>query len=97
MRFKTVESIDSLETNARQTFTANDAKVNFDAFIDAAHREPVWVTRRDRVVGVMVAVQDDEAMRAFHAGRLQHTLTKTGTAALGMTPESLERLLSDQS
>lgn len=50
-----------------QTFTANDAKVNFGAFIDAAQRGPVRVTRRDRVVGVLVSAQDYEAMRAFYA------------------------------
>ena len=38
-----------------QTFSANEAKVNFGAFLDAAQREPVRVTRRDRVVGVMVS------------------------------------------
>ena len=94
-----VESIDSFETNAMQTFTANDAKVNFGAFIDAAQREPVRVTRRDRVVGVMVSAQDYEAMRAFYADRLQHTLAKAGAdaAAQGMTPETLNDLLSDES
>ncbi len=82
-----------------QTFTANDAKINFGAFIDAAQREPVRVTRRDRVVGVMVSAQDYEAMRAFYADRLQHTLVKAGAdaAAQGMTPETLGRLLSDES
>ena len=94
-----IKSIDSVKMNAMQTFTANDAKINFGAFIDAAQREPVRVTRRDRVVGVMVSAQDYEAMRAFYANRLQHTLVKAGAdaAAQGMTPETLERLLSDES
>ena len=64
-----------------QTFSANEAKVNFGAFLDAAQREPVRVTRRDRVVGVMVSAQDYEAMRAFYANRLQHTLAETGAHA----------------
>ena len=82
-----------------QTFTANDAKVNFGAFLDAAQREPVRVTRRDRVVGVMVSAQDYEAMRAFYANRLQHTLHDIGAhaAAQGLTPEGLNDLLSDES
>ena len=52
-----------------QTFSANEAKVNFGAFLDAAQREPVRVTRRDRVVGVMVSAQDYEAMRAFYSSQ----------------------------
>lgn len=82
-----------------QTFTANDAKVNFGAFLDAAQREPVRVTRRNRVVGVMVSAQDYEAMRAFYANRLQHTLVETGAhaAAQGLTPETLSALLADES
>jgi len=92
------ESIDLIFL-AVQTFTANDAKVNFGTVIDAAQREPVRVTRRDRVVGVMVSAQDYEAMRAFYADRLQHTLAKAGAdaAAQGMTPETLNDLLSDES
>ena len=47
----------------------------------------------------MVSAQDYEAMRAFYADRLQHTLVKAGAdaAAQGMTPETLGRLLSDES
>ena len=82
-----------------QTFSANEAKVNFGAFLDAAQREPVRVTRRDRVVGVMVSAQDYEAMRAFYANRLQHTLADTGAhaAAQGQTAEGLGELLADES
>jgi prevent-host-death family protein len=92
------ESIDLIFL-AVQTFTANDAKVNFGAFLDAAQREPVRVTRHDRVVGVMVSAQDYEAMRAFYANRLQHTLQDIGAhaAAQGLTPEGLSDLLSDES
>ena len=59
-----------------QTFSANQAKTQFGHFIDLAQREPVRVMRHDRVVGVMVSAQDYEAMRAFYANRLQHTLTE---------------------
>jgi hypothetical protein len=41
----------------------------------------VRVTRRDRVVGVLVSAEDHEAMRAFYANRLQATLAKTGDHA----------------
>jgi 3-hydroxyacyl-CoA dehydrogenase len=55
--------------------------------------------RHDRVAGVMVSAQDYEAMRAFYANRLQHTLTESATAAeqAGMTPELLDKLLRDDS
>jgi prevent-host-death family protein len=82
-----------------QTFTANEAKTQFGHFIDVAQREPVRVMRRERVVGVMVSAQDYEAMRAFYANRLQHTLTETAAQAerAGMTPALLEDLLRDES
>lgn len=82
-----------------QTFTANEAKTQFGQFIDLAQREPVRVMRRDRVVGVMVSVQDYEAMREFYANRLQHTLADTAKQAeqAGLTPELLEDLLRDGS
>ena len=82
-----------------QTFSANQAKTQFGHFIDLAQREPVRVMRHDRVAGVMVSAQDYEAMRAFYANRLQHTLTESATAAeqAGMTPELLDKLLRDDS
>jgi len=82
-----------------QTFTANQAKTQFGQFIDLAQRAPVRVMRRDRVVGVMVSAQDYEAMRAFYANRLQHTLAATALEAerAGLTTEALEALLSDAS
>lgn len=82
-----------------QTFSANQAKTQFGQFIDLAQREPVRVMRHDRVVGVMVSAQDYEAMRAFYANRLQHTLAETATQAqaAGLTPERLDELLRDES
>lgn len=82
-----------------QTFSANQAKTQFGHFIDLAQREPVRVMRRDRVVGVMVSAQDYEAMRAFYANRLQHTLAETAkqAEAAGMTTELLYSLLRDES
>ena len=82
-----------------KTFTASEAKTQFGHFIDVAQRESVRVTRREQVVGVMVSAQDYEAMRAFYANRLQHTLAETALQAeqAGMTPELLENLLRDES
>ena len=82
-----------------QTYTANEAKTRFGAFLDQVQREPVGVMRYDRLLGVMVSVQDFEAMRAFYANRLSHTLDLAAHAAerAGMTPEVLDALLADES
>ena len=82
-----------------QTFTANEAKTRFGEFLDRAQREPVGVLKHDRMVGVMVSVQDFEAMRAFYADRLQHRLDESAQAAerAGMNPEKLDSLLADES
>ena len=82
-----------------QTFTANEAKTRFGEFLDRAQREPVGVLKHDRMVGVMVSVQDFEAMRAFYADRLQHRLDESALTAqrAGMTPEMLDALLADES
>lgn len=81
-----------------QTFTANEAKNRFGELLDIVQREPVRVTSRDRVVGVMVSIEDYEAMRAFYADRLRKTMDETADAAeqAGMTPEILEQLLADE-
>jgi prevent-host-death family protein len=82
-----------------QTFTANEAKTRFGEFLDIAQREPVRVTRHDRVVGVMVSAEDYDAMRAFYADRLRSTMDQAADAAekAGLTPEVLEQLLADES
>ena len=82
-----------------QILSANQAKTQFGQMIDMVQKEPVQVTRRDRVVGVMVSAQDYEAMRAFYANRLQHTLHTTATAAeaQGLTAKQVAALLSDES
>lgn len=79
------------------TFTANDAKVRFGEFIDLAQRAPVRITRRDRVVGVMVSAQDYEAMRVFYADRLLRGMSDAANEAraAGLTPETLDQLLAD--
>ena len=80
-----------------QSYTANEAKTRFGEFLDCAQREPVRAMRHERVVGVMVSAQDYEAMRAFYANRLQHTMDEAAAAALraGLTPETVENLAAD--
>ena len=82
-----------------RTYTANEAKTRFGEFIDDAQRAPVRVMRRDRVVGVMVSAQDYEAMRAFYADRLAHTMDRVAESAVhvGLTEDKLSELLADES
>lgn len=43
-----------------KVMTAVDAKNNFGSFIDAAQREPVVVTKKNRPVGIFLSLQDLE-------------------------------------
>jgi prevent-host-death family protein len=81
------------------TMTANDAKTRFGELLDQAQREPVRVMRHNRLAGVVVSAKDYQAMRAFYANRLQHTLDETAAAAAraGLTEKELDRLLADES
>lgn len=81
-----------------QTITANEAKTRFGELIDRVQREPVGVTRRNRVVGVMVSLEDYAAMRTFYADRLAATLRQTANeaAVAGLTATEVERLLADE-
>lgn len=81
-----------------ETFTVNEARNRFGAFIDLAQREPVRVMRRDCVVGVMVSAQDYEAMRVYYADRLAHGLERSAdmAARAGLTEAGLEALLADE-
>jgi len=81
------------------TMTANEAKTHFGQLLDKAQRQPVQVTRHDRVVGVMIGADDYEAMRQFYADRLRQTLRDCaeGAAAAGLTEEKLAELLADES
>ncbi len=82
-----------------QTLTANEAKTHFGELLDTVQREPVRVTRRERVVGVMVSAQDFEQMRAFYADRLRSGLRASAEEAQqkGLTPALLAQLLADES
>ena len=82
-----------------RTYTANEAKTRFGEFLDRAQREPVRVTRHERVVGVLVSADDYEAMREFYADRLQRTLDASAAHAerSGLSAQAIEALLSDES
>lgn len=82
-----------------RTFTANEAKTRFGELLDRVQREPVQISRRNRVVGVMVSPEDYAAMRAFYANRLRQTMAQTAdeAAAQGLTEVELDKLLADES
>ena len=82
-----------------QLLSANHAKTQFGQMIDMAQKEPVRITRHNRVVGVMVSAQDYDEMRAFYANRLKNTLQATAASARGrgLTQGKLDKLLSDES
>lgn len=79
-----------------QTFTANEAKTRFGELIDRAQREPVRVTRHNRVVGVMVSADDYAAMLRYYADRLSRTLRESAQEAegKGLTADQLQKLLA---
>ena len=80
-----------------QTLTATEAKTHFGEFIARAQQGPVRVTRRNRVVGVMVSAEDYEAMRAYYADRLCKSLLQTAAHAQrqGLTAQWLAAILAD--
>jgi len=81
-----------------QTVTANEAKTRFGELLDRVQREPVLVTRHNRVVGVMVSAGDYHGMRTFYADRLRRSLQQSAAdaAARGLTDDMLEQLLHDE-
>ena len=82
-----------------QLLSANYAKTQFGQMIDMVQKEPVRITRHNRIVGVMVSAQDYEDMRAFYANRLKNTLQATAiqARARGLTQDKLDELFSDES
>lgn len=81
------------------TMTANEAKTHFGQLLDKAQRQPVQVTRHDRVVGVMISADDYAAMRQFYADRLVKSMDDIGARAEAnsLTEEKLAELLADES
>lgn len=82
-----------------RTFQAQDVPSRFDDLLDLAQQGPVRILLEDRLVGVMVSAQDYEAMRQFHADRLQSRIDLAARSAVlaGLTDERLRNLLADES
>ncbi len=72
-----------------KTMSAADAKTRFGQFIDAAQREPIVVTKKDRPVGVFFSIEDiqntiwaEEAKAAHSEGYLSADETTNRLNAL---------------
>lgn len=79
--------------------TARDAKNRFGYLLDAVQSAPVRVTRKGRVVGVMMSVQHYERLRGAAWERLTMTMDALGKEAStnGLTEARLKTLLADES
>ena len=82
-----------------QVLSASEARAKFGAFLDMAARGPVAVTRRGRVVGVLVGARHSDALRTFYAARLERTMAASAVEAemAGLTADRLNNLLADES
>jgi prevent-host-death family protein len=82
-----------------RTISAIDAKNRFGQLLDAAQREPVTVTKKGRPAAVMLSVEDYERIRGTARRRLLGTIEQTqqDAAAVGLTEDVLDQLLTDES
>jgi len=80
-----------------RSISATEAKQKLAALLDAAQREPVVIRRHDRDVAVVVSAGEYERLRTLKAAEFQRFCDQVAekAAARGMTPDILERLLSD--
>ena len=59
-----------------KVMTAKDAKNSFDILMDTAQREPVLVTKRNRLVGIFLSTQEIESIPELKNRVLTH-MSKT--------------------
>jgi len=48
-----------------KTMTATDAMRQFGSYLDAAQREPVMITKKNRPVAVTLSIQDAEELLSY--------------------------------
>ena len=79
------------------TITSKDAQNKFGQLIDAAQREPVVITRRDRRVAVVVSSERYEELEALEdalwTARAREA-AKSGFASPEESMEFIQRMLS---
>ena len=55
-----------------KVMTAKEAKNSFGTFMDTAQREPVFVTKRNRLVGVFLSIQEVKNIPELSKNILDH-------------------------
>jgi prevent-host-death family protein len=76
---------------------ATEAKNRLGAILDDAQREPIVVRRQDRDIAVILSMADYERLRSgnHEAFVEMRRAVAAQTAANGLTPTTLARLLAD--
>ncbi len=82
-----------------QVTTAREAKNRFGQLLDRAQRRPVAITKNGRAVTVMLSVDQYERLRGAALARLADIMDRISEEAAGngLTEETLEALLADES
>ena len=82
-----------------QVTTARDAKNRFGQLLDSAQRGPVGITKNGRVVTVMLSIEQYRRLRGAAWDRLTRAMDTTSAeaASTGLTDNTLEALLADES
>jgi antitoxin Phd len=78
--------------------SATEAKQGLAALLDAAQREPVVIQRHERDVAVLLSPQEYERLRDLNIAEFQRFCDRIAAQAAehGMSPDVLNRLLSDE-
>jgi antitoxin Phd len=82
-----------------RTFSVNDADERFAELLQAARQAPVTVVDHGRPAAVMLSIEDYARLRGAGWDRLLATmdLARRGARDRGLTDETLESLLADES
>ena len=67
-----------------KVMTAKEAKNAFGLFIDTAQREPVFITKRKRMIGVFLSIQEVEMIPELKKILLGYMDKKTESPLLSM-------------
>jgi prevent-host-death family protein len=79
--------------------TALEAKTRFGEVLDAAQRQPVSITRNGRPSVVVISAESYARRQKMAAERMREAMQRAGdfAAAHGMTEQTLDQLLADES
>ena len=81
-----------------KTIAAREARNRFGSLLDAAQDTSVCVTKKGRVVGVLMSMEQYERLRSAAWERLTATMDRLGAeaAANGLTEAMLAKLLEEE-